>query len=478
MEKGVSVVLDAVGLIALLAAFVISLIGNGRNQQMLKNLRRLFICVFGMLASDVVYVMLYADAGQSARIGSFIAREVYFAFNTGLVWLWVNYVGHLIWDKDYENRHIHYLLGIAEDTNVALVVINIFVNVLFRIDSDGTFIATLPGMPIYTVLNYLMLTASLIALITNRKRIDRTAFCLLLFFPLLVVISELLAFRFRSIRLVCVYAIAAVSLMDAFRSTSGIKEIDKVIDRALNDGRFQIYYQPMLSLKKNAFTECEALLRLKLEDGTFVSPNEIIAAAEQSGRIGDIYEYVLQSVCDFIGSPTYSTLNLEKVHVNISAAQLSDKSFADRTLNIISKSGVLPIQICGEITESALCTDDLVMERNLGDLSDAGMTFSLDDYGTGYSNVNRILHMNFSVIKLDVAITREIGTERGNSVIESTIGMIGKLGLEAVAEGVETQEQLNFYKRLGCAFVQGFYFTRPLPQKDFTRFLLDSMKKQ
>lgn len=247
--------------------------------------------------------------------------------------------------------------------------------------------------------------------------------------------------------------------------------IDKIIENALNFRRFQIYYQPIYSTEKGKFVSAEALLRLFDPNYGFISPELLVTAAEKSGAIHRIGDYVLEEVCRFIASEEYKSLGLEYIEVNLSVTQCMRGSLAEDVLEIMEKYHVSTESINLEITETAASHAQEVMSANLSKLTEAGVAFSLDDYGTGYSNIKRVIQLPLKIIKLDKAFVDEQDNPKMRVVLKNTVAMLKDMNMEIVVEGIETQEMLDFFTELNCDFIQGYFFSKPIPKPEFIRFI-------
>lgn len=254
------------------------------------------------------------------------------------------------------------------------------------------------------------------------------------------------------------------------RMVSLLTDVDGIIDRALANHGFHVYYQPIYSVEKKHFISAEALLRLIDEKEGFISPDIFIPAAEKSGAIHKIGDFVLEEVCRFIASDEYRSLGLEYIEINLSVSQCMRHGLSKRILDVMNKYGVSPDQVNLEITETAASYDQSVMSENLADLSAAGLSFSLDDYGTGYSNMYRIAALPLKIVKLDKTFVNN-QTGKMWTILRNTIRMIKDLNMEIVVEGIETEEMLKKFSDLRCDFIQGFYFSKPIPQEDFVKFI-------
>lgn len=249
--------------------------------------------------------------------------------------------------------------------------------------------------------------------------------------------------------------------------------IDKIIEEALEFRRFQVYYQPIYSVEKGRFVSAEALLRLFDPNYGFISPEILITAAEKSGAIHRIGDYVLEEVCRFIAGREFRALGLEYIEVNLSVAQCMRGNLADNVLGIMARYRIPTETINLEITETAASASHTqeILEENLRKLEQAGVSFSLDDYGTGYSNIKRVIQMPVKIIKLDKSFVDDQHNPKMRVVLKNTVAMLKDINMEIVVEGIETQEMLDFFTELQCDFIQGYFFSKPLPKPEFIRFL-------
>ena len=250
-----------------------------------------------------------------------------------------------------------------------------------------------------------------------------------------------------------------------------MRDIDTIIESALLNQKFEMYYQPIYSVKEKRFRSAEALIRLKDEKYGFISPEIFIPAAEKSGAIHKIGDFVLKDVCSFIAGKEFKELGLEYVEINLSVAQCMRKQFTEHVLGILQKYGVDNTQVNLEITETVAGIDQTILLDNINALYREGLAFSLDDFGTGYSNMLRIASIPFKLIKLDKIFTHFEDNPNLLIVVENTIKMIKSMNMKIVIEGVETKEILERFTELGCDYVQGYYFSKPVARADFIAFL-------
>lgn len=255
-----------------------------------------------------------------------------------------------------------------------------------------------------------------------------------------------------------------------------IRDMDEIIERAMVNGGFEVYYQPIYSVHEKRFNSAEALLRLKDEKYGFVSPEFFISAAEKNGSIHRIGAFVMESVCSFISSEEFKNTGLDYIEVNLSVAQCMRTDLAEEVVGIMKKYGVAPTQINLEITETAASYSQKVLSDNIQTLTEHGISFSLDDYGTGYSNMRRIASMPFEIIKLDKSFAVTDCDEKMKIVIENTIRMIKAMNMKIVVEGIETEQLARQFAELECEYIQGYYYSRPVPRSTFIEFIKNSMQ--
>ncbi len=272
------------------------------------------------------------------------------------------------------------------------------------------------------------------------------------------------------------YKGAVLQAEDILRSSHYdlMQEIDVIIEKAVVNKKFEVYYQPIYAVREQRFNSAEALLRLKDEKYGFISPEIFIPAAERSGAIYQIGDYVFEEVCRFISSEEYRDLGIDYIEINVSVMQCMQPGLAEDILAIMKKYRVRPDQINLEITETAASYSQKIMEKNILDLAGAGISFSLDDFGTGYSNMCRIASLPLDIVKLDKTFTDMENSEKLQIILKNTIRMIKAMNMKIVVEGIETEQILQKFSELQCEYIQGYYFSRPLPLKEFVEFIREA----
>ncbi len=247
--------------------------------------------------------------------------------------------------------------------------------------------------------------------------------------------------------------------------------IDIIIERALKNKSFRVHYQPIYSVEKGKFSTAEALLRLIDDEYGFVPPDMFITAAERNGAIHKIGDFVLEEVCRFIASDKFKDLGLDYIEINLSVAQCIHGNLADKVLSTLKKYNLTPDKINLEITETAVTYAQSVMKQNLDTLSRAGVSFSLDDYGTGYSNMRRMIQLPLKIVKLDKSFVDEQSNPKMWIAIQNTVRMLKDMNMEIVVEGIETQKMVEKFTDLNCDYIQGYFYSKPIPEDDFVEFI-------
>lgn len=250
------------------------------------------------------------------------------------------------------------------------------------------------------------------------------------------------------------------------------KEMTMILDRAINNHYFSVFYQPIYDVNEKRFASAEALIRLRDPKYGYISPGVFIPLAEKSGAIHAIGSFVIDEVCKFIGSPEFEELGLDYIEINLSVMQCLRSDLADEIISTAKKYNIDPKKLNLEITETASAYSQEKLHGNIRTLSQNGFTFSLDDFGTGYSNLMRITSLPLSIIKLDRTFVLLIEEKQGFSVIiKNLIHMLKNMGFKVLIEGIETAEMVDTFTNFGVDEIQGFYFSKPLTRTDYIRFI-------
>ena len=248
-------------------------------------------------------------------------------------------------------------------------------------------------------------------------------------------------------------------------------QIDRIIQQAIKNEMFEMYFQPIFEIKTRQFVSAEALIRLKNEEFGYISPAVFIPAAEKSGAIHEIGDFVLEEVISTISENSLEECGLDYIEINLSVAQCIESNLSEKIMDLLAKYKVAPQKINLEITETSQQENYDVIERNISTLSQNGITFSLDDYGTGYSNILKIAKLPLDIVKLDKSFVDDLDKPGMKIVISETISMLKKMNKRILIEGVESYEDFDYFRNAGCDYIQGFYFSKPLSKENFFEFL-------
>jgi diguanylate cyclase (GGDEF)-like protein/PAS domain S-box-containing protein len=248
--------------------------------------------------------------------------------------------------------------------------------------------------------------------------------------------------------------------------------LENDLRRALERSELTLHYQPQLDLASGEIVGFEALARWRHPDRGMVPPSEFIPVAEEAGLIGRLGEWVLRQACIQAADWMRAGHRPLQVAVNLSAHQFRRQEVGATVARALAESGLQAARLELEITETAIIDQPEQAVVTFNELNDMGVQLSIDDFGTGYSSLSYLKRFPIDKLKIDQSFVRDIHTDPDDAaIVTAIIAMAHSLGLEAIAEGVETAEQLAFLKRLGCDKAQGYYFSRPLPAKEFAALL-------
>lgn len=248
--------------------------------------------------------------------------------------------------------------------------------------------------------------------------------------------------------------------------------IEQEISNALSEDRVEVFFQPIFSNNAQNFTSAEALVRIRKPDGSLLRPDIFIPVAESSGQIIRLGERVFEKVCEFLKNSNAVELGIHYVEVNLSVVQCEMADLADRLIAIIEKYGIDANLINLEITESASVTSRAVLLKNMQKLIEYGFTFSLDDFGKGQSNLMYVVEMPVSIIKLDYDMSKAFfNTPKAKQVVRAVVSMAHGMNLKLVAEGIETADEIDGMYKENIDYIQGYYYSRPLPMNEFLAFI-------
>ena len=256
------------------------------------------------------------------------------------------------------------------------------------------------------------------------------------------------------------------------------QEIVNEMVHALQDEQFIVYLQPKYSLETNAPAGAEALVRWMHPEKGMISPGLFIPVFEKNGFIERLDHYVWEVICKYLKKWIDEGLKPNPISVNISRVDLYNPQIVDFIINLVDKYNVPHELFQLELTETAYMDNPQVMKQVVAGLKENGFTVMMDDFGSGYSSLSILKEIEVDVLKIDMRFFDSSGNDgRSENIIASVVRMAKWLGMPAVAEGVEKAEQVNFLGSVGCEYVQGFYFARPMPIDEYEKLAKENKEK-
>jgi len=263
-----------------------------------------------------------------------------------------------------------------------------------------------------------------------------------------------------------------VMTMKDFAGDDENMEILEAVKNAVEKDLFQVYYQPIYSVEEKRIIAAEALVRLFDEKLGFISPEKFIPLAEKEGYILKIGRFVFQEVCRFYSENSLQEKGIDYIEVNLSAIQCMQYQMAEEFIGIMKENNIKAKQVNFEITETSAMITNRAVALNISRFENHGIALSLDDYGTGYSNLSYLYHMPFHFIKIDKSILwSSEKNDKADITLQNIFRMAKKLQLKIVMEGVETEAQIRKLLTMGCDYFQGYYFSKPVCGKDFLDYV-------
>lgn len=251
----------------------------------------------------------------------------------------------------------------------------------------------------------------------------------------------------------------------------------QILNKAIKDKSFEMYYQPIYSVAERRYTSAEALLRLKNSDVGYISPDEFIPIAEKNGMILELGEFVFRSVCEYIIENKVQRYGIEQIHINLSVVQCMQEDLAEKFMDIMNELKLPSNRIKLEVTETAAVVSSNCLSMNMNALSECGIKFALDDYGTGFANAISLIEYPYSTIKVDKSVVwAAMDSDEAKKVLTHTVAMLKSLKMSIVAEGVETYEQSEELIAMGFDYLQGYYYSKPISGKDFIELVSIDLK--
>jgi len=257
------------------------------------------------------------------------------------------------------------------------------------------------------------------------------------------------------------------------------QEIINEMQSALDSGQFVPYFQPKYNLQTNEPYGAEALVRWIHPEKGMISPGEFIPIFERNGFIGKLDYFMWDTVCGLLRKWTDSGINPAPVSVNISRADMYNPNIVKILTDLVKSHGIPMSLLNLELTESAYMDNPDIMKGIVHDLQKQGFTVMMDDFGSGYSSLNTLKDIPVNILKIDMNFLKgDDASGRSERILSSMIRMAGWLDLPVIVEGVETEHQCEFLRNIGCGYVQGYYFSRPLPLEKYEKLICDKHQEK
>lgn len=252
------------------------------------------------------------------------------------------------------------------------------------------------------------------------------------------------------------------------------RQVEKALERAIRNGSFTINYQPIIDMRTGKVHAAEALVRLHDDQYGEIRPDEFIPIAEKNGSIDQITNFVVASVCRYIRANDLKECGVDYIEINLSAVECMHPGMAERILGILKNYNVDYNLINFEITETAAVAANSNVTKNLEMMTSRGISFALDDYGTGYSNICEFMTLPLSVVKIDKSLLwLAMKDDNAMRILKNLTKMILEMERKILVEGAETKEHIELLEKLGVDYVQGYFYSKPVDEERFTEFVQD-----
>ncbi len=251
-------------------------------------------------------------------------------------------------------------------------------------------------------------------------------------------------------------------------------KVEMAVARAIKEQSFEVYYQPIYLVREKRIASLEALVRLRDEELGFIPPDEFIPLAERDGNIIHIGAQVLEECCSFLERHVLSnaSMGIETIHVNISMAQCLRQNLPEMIRSVLEEHHIPPSMITLEITERTAISTPEQMRKHMKQLGELGVSFAMDDYGSGNSNCSYLIKFPFEEVKVDKDIVwASFEKDAARIILENEVRTMQEIGVPIIVEGIETKEQAKRMEELGVDFIQGYYYGRPMPEGEVLRYI-------
>ncbi len=243
--------------------------------------------------------------------------------------------------------------------------------------------------------------------------------------------------------------------------------IKRALENAVEHNQVEVFLQPFIEAKSGKLVGAEALARIRDADGNIIPPIAFIPMAESNGKINTLGEQIFDKACLFAKENDIAAMGMKWISVNLSPIQFVKRDLADRYASIVEKHGIDPGMMHLEITEVSLA-DESFMNRQVHAMREKGFKFALDDYGTGSSNMKRIKHYPFVDIKIDMSVVWDY-CKAPDEILPTMISTFKRMGFKTTCEGIEDENMAKIVTELGCDYLQGYLYSKPLPMDEFVK---------
>jgi EAL domain-containing protein (putative c-di-GMP-specific phosphodiesterase class I)/CRP-like cAMP-binding protein len=259
---------------------------------------------------------------------------------------------------------------------------------------------------------------------------------------------------------------------ETLQNTKALVTEDKLLQAALQKNQFRLHYQPIVDLSNHQIVGCEALVRWQHPSGELVSPDQFIPYAESSGLIVELGYWIAEEACKYQSLLINDFKKNIFMSINLSGKQFEDYFLVNRLAEIMDRTGVHREQIKFEITESLLMENPELATKLLNQLKETGAKLAIDDFGTGYSSFSYLHRFPFDTLKIDrVFISAMSRSEKSNQIVKSLVNLSHDLGMNVVAEGIETGAEMKLMHKYKAELGQGHFFSKPVNETDFIKLL-------
>nr|MCR4742124.1 EAL domain-containing protein [Treponema sp.] len=257
-----------------------------------------------------------------------------------------------------------------------------------------------------------------------------------------------------------------------------LQHLDTIMEKGFINGNYTVHYQPIYDLKEKAFNSAEAFIRLNDDRYGFIDLENLIPAAENAGIIHRLDNFVVEQVCQFIKKPGFEETGLKRITVNFSLIHCMQDNFPSQYLEILDIYQVPKDKIILELAESEITAVQEKLVENLKILNEAGVPISIDNFGKSYSNTQRLGLIPMKIIKFDKSLVKSLDEPNISILVKKMMEVSKALNVKIAISGVETPSNFSFFEKEDCDYLQGYFFTRPIPEKHLLRFLKNAREKK